>query len=172
VAGALDTQYAAANAVRFLQRVQMAIVLAAQNISNEAMTLGANLGSTAVTSIPLATALSAALPTGTVVLLSAGQGQREERFVSSGIAAAGAVAIPVTSQVPTQPHYAGDPVYPPTVSTHFVRSQLARLVLAAPATWAQLFAYAVAAQGVDDNSTDAAISTAVSSAWNALGGMP
>ena len=55
-----------------------------------------------------------------------------------------------------------------TVAYHTQRSAFARLVLVEPSRYTPPFAQALAAQGLDDTSTDKQITDMVSAVWNAL----
>lgn len=53
---------------------------------------------------------------------------------------------------------------------HALRANYARSVLNQPSQFCPAFALALASQGLDNTSTDAAINSGVSSVWNALAG--
>lgn len=57
-----------------------------------------------------------------------------------------------------------------TVANHVNRIALMKLVTNAPGTYAPLFAAICASQGIDINSTDAAIQNSVAACWNAIAG--
>jgi hypothetical protein len=59
-----------------------------------------------------------------------------------------------------------------SVVDHVNRVALAKAVLNAPANWRAVFAEALASQGIDSTSTDAAINTGIASVWNAIAGVP
>lgn len=55
-------------------------------------------------------------------------------------------------------------------ANHAKRAQLASSILNSPAAWAPIFAQGLASQGLDKNSTDAAINAAVAAIFNAYAG--
>ena len=151
----------------FVARVQDAIVQSAIAIYAEATMLSAHLqAGVAVTSLPLAVNLGSTIAAGTVVLV----GGDDPAVVAVGGAPSGAPTIPVTAFTPKRLHVVGEPVSPPTVAGHAVRSGFANAVLGSPARYASLFASALASQGIDKNSLDSDITNMVASVWNPLAG--
>lgn len=59
-----------------------------------------------------------------------------------------------------------------STSNHSNRVDLARAVLLNHSQYATQFAWACAAQGVDNSSTDTQINIAVDSSWSAIAGVP
>ena len=161
----LASQATAAVDAGFTAKVEAAIVGAAVNIYNEASTLAANLAAgVPVTAIPITLALGAALAAGTVILVGG-----ESVIVGAAGAPIGATSIP-TTWTPPAAHHAGEPISPPTVPGHGGRAGLAAAVLRNPSGFAVDFAWALASQGLDNTSTDTAISNMVAAVWNPMAG--
>jgi hypothetical protein len=170
MATALDLQYAASQVQHFRDRVTMAMLAAAQSITAEAPDwfLLTPLGTVAVTNLSCSP-LPVALAVSDVVMVGYRSGF-PEGFVVSAAAAINAVTIAVTSKVPANAHQPGERCVK-AVLYHDARANLALQVANGPDRFRPLFAGMLAAQGIEDTSTDTAISNMVSAVWNAVAGV-
>lgn len=162
--GVHQTRTLASLDANFQQTIKDAIEIAATNIYNESTKLTANVRSgTANPTFAFTPALTAPIPAGTVIKVGS------ELFLSTAGALTGATTIATTTTA-TQDHVVGEALAPPSPAHHYERAIYARQILTNPDQYVVPWAVALAAQGLSAASTDAAVDTGISSAWDAMAG--